>query len=352
MKSLKCCKVVVFYLFFVFFSLAVAKDVKSEIISGLLEQMIVCGENESMSYYHIDAGKERIPFRPHPNMRLPSGSKMTVEGDKIGGKFVGKKINRLDDWNPPPNVTVGEQRTIILMSYCPDKPPPSTATRQSIDYEAFDNTTTSLNAFYQEASLDQNGNPQIWFSGDTYGWYVLPHNSDEYDQSFDKIMEDTIKVADPYVDFSKYDRMIIVVWDLFGYSAAYSHKLRFDTNDGIVWLSACFLNYDRFFMAGIKQHEMGHTFGDCWAHAGGVLLPENGFCKIGELINGLDGDEPCVVTTYFDNRDIMGNSSAYPLPSGWRKKKSGWLRPEQYLDVRENMTFWLDQRELLVVVSS
>lgn len=336
-RGLRC--VVLFCLTFVF-----AKEVKSEIASGILEHLTVCGEGKSESFYCINTGVKRIRFKPPPNMRLPSGREMSIEGDWISGKFIGREIRRLDDWTPPPNITVGKQRTLILNVHSPDKPP-SNATIEAIDHEAFYNSESSLNSFFTEASSDQNGNRQIWFEGDTFGWYVLPHNSYEYGGNYDGIMADTIKVADKDVDFSKYDRMIIISWNLFGYSAAYSHKIRFDTNDGIVWLSAAFMNYDKFFMGGLKHHEMGHTFGECWAHAGGVLIPEKGFCKISELIHGLAG-EPCVVNTYFDNRDIMGNSSASPLPSGWRKKKSGWLRPEQCLEVRQNMIFWIDQREL------
>ncbi|MBE7445980.1 MAG: hypothetical protein HS132_12290 [Planctomycetia bacterium] len=321
MKSLKYCKVVLFCLFFVFLNL---KDVKSEVVSGILEKMVVCGEVESESFYFIDTGTKRISFKPPPNMRLPAGSKMTVEGKRDDKMFVGEKINRLDDWNPPPIKTTGDIKTAVLMSYTTDNSPPSSTSREAVYDEAFNNPNQSLNAFYKEASWDQNGNAQIWFSGDTYGWYVLPKDSAYYDGDYDLIMEDTIKVADPYVNFLNYDLVIIVCWNQFKSSAAYHSKLRFETGDGTVWLSACFLNYDRFFMGGIKQHEMGHTFGECWAHGGGTLVNDDQFCMINELIVGIT-DDYCTVNTYFDKYDIMGNGSGFNLPSMWRRKHAEWL---------------------------
>lgn len=127
MKNLKGCKVVLFCLFFAFF--VFAKEARSEMVSGILEHLLICGD-PPVSVYQIDTGKERIPFHPPPNIRPPAGSKMSIEGDWLGGKFFGKEIKSLDDWIPPPNITVGEQRTIVLMSYTPDKPPPGSATRE------------------------------------------------------------------------------------------------------------------------------------------------------------------------------------------------------------------------------
>lgn len=338
-KVLKC--VVLFCLFFVF-----AKEVRSEIVSGILEQGVVCREGGRSEYfYNIDTGTKKIPFKPPPDMRLRSGSKIIVEGNFVGKRFLGNKINRLDDRTSSPNATLGEQKTIVLMSYCPDNSAPSSATRQSVDYEAFDNPSSSLNAFYKEASMDKNGHPQIWFTGDTFGWYALPKNSDYYNHDFNLLAADAIKVADKDVDFSKYDRVIFVFWDQLLYSYAYYGKIGFATDDGQVSLSECFLNYDRFFFLGVKQHEVGHTFGECWAHGGGTLLPEAGFCTIGELVEGLI-DSPCVVNTYCDKHDIMGNSTGFNLPSCWRRKKAGWLDLEQYLEITENMIFDITQREI------
>lgn len=186
----------------------------------------------------------------------------------------------------------------------------------------FDNPDRSLNAFYEEASLDQNGNKQIWFEGETSEWYVLPQNSDYYNGSYDRLMRDTVKVADPYVDFSEYDRIIFVFWDQVDHAAAYTTKIRFETDDGIVWLTACFMDYDdNLFSPGTSQHEMGHNFG--WEHGGGALLHEDGsFCAVEELVVGITS-VPCVVHTYFDNNDIMGNGAKFCLPSSWRKKWAG-----------------------------
>lgn len=245
---------------------------------------------------------------------------------------------------PPPNITIGEQKTIILMAHTPDRLPPAEAAREAVDYEAFYHPAYSLNAFFEESSLDQEGNRQIWFTGNTVGWYVLPHNSDYYGKDdFVGLEKAVMEVADKDVDFSQYTRMIFVFWEQIAGAAAYMQMRRFETGDGVVWLTSSYLDYEDFF-SGLKQHEVGHNLG--WWHGGGALLPEEDdrcSCEVGELKHSLIYDEICGVQTYRDI-DIMGGG--FFQPSGWRKRKAGWLKPEQCLEVRENKIFWLDQRAL------
>lgn len=253
------------------------------------------------------------------------------------------------DEQPPPNITVGEQRTIILMAHTPDKQPPAEATREAVVYEGFFNPDYSLNAFFEESSLNQDGDRQIWFTGDVFGWYVLPYNSDHYGKyGFESLEKDTMEAADKEVDFSQYTRMIFVFWEQLGASAGSIQMRRFETDDGVCWLTSSFLNYKNFFhlsSPGTKQHEMGHNLG--WWHGGGALLPDDRCsCEVGELKPSSIYKEVCEVYTYADAKDIMGSSSRFTQPSGWRKRKAGWLKPEQCLEVRENRTFWLDQRAL------
>lgn len=338
-KVLKC--VVLFCLFFVF-----VKEARSEIISGILEQGVICGEGgRSESFYNIDTGTKKIPFKPPPNIKLPSCSKITVEGNWISDKFVGKEIRRLDDWTPPPNKKTGEQPTLIIMSYCNDDRPPSDATRGKIDYEAFHDSEKSLNAYFDEVSADQNGNRQIWVQGDTFGWYVLPKDSSYYAGSYTLLIEDAIQVADPDVDFSKYTRVFFVFWEQIGTPGAYVYMSRIETDDGTVWLSKCFSSYLNFFEPGMKEHEICHTLESF--HGGGSCSSKNdcySSCSIEKLkLTNEDYIKECTVSTYQDV-DLMGGTSGHL--SGWRKKGYGWLKENQCLKVEKNMTFWIDQREL------
>jgi hypothetical protein len=140
---------------------------------------------------------------------------------------------------------------------------------------------------------------------------------DANDCSFDP--RPAIKLVDPNVDFSRYQRLVLILPEHnCGWAGqAQLAPTSYDTDEGIrsltvVWLVGRRLTAERL------THELGHTFGN--KHARSFK------CERGALPTT---DDSCTTVEYGDNRDLMGSGAA-----GWNaieRELTGWLNPGNVL---------------------
>ena len=128
-----------------------------------------------------------------------------------------------------------------------------------------------------------------------------------------------IELVDPKIDFSRYQRLVLVLPDHnCGWAGqAQVAPTSYDTDDGTRSLTVAWL-VGRTLTAARLTHELGHTFGN--RHARSFK------CERGALPT--TGDS-CTTVEYGDDRDLMGSG-----PAGWNaieRELTGWLNPGNVL---------------------
>ena len=208
--------------------------------------------------------------------------------------------------------------------------------------------TGSMRDFYKEASygqLDVTGAVEGQ-GGPTAGWFRAPRaksyytNGDfgfgAYPKNAQKLAEDAIDLANPFVNFSSYDNdgdgfveaLVIICAGIGGEETGnvndiWSHKWNITpkTVDGV--------KIDRYFMApengrvGVMAHELGHLL-----------------CGLPDLY---DTDNSSRGTGRFDlmaggswNGSPQGDTPAHP--TAWCKVKSGWINPTVIFNAEQDIT--------------
>jgi immune inhibitor A len=204
----------------------------------------------------------------------------------------------------------------------------------------------SMRDFFKEVSygqLDVTG-AVAGQNGVTSGWFRAPQtksyytNGDNgfgaYPRNAQKLVEDVIDLANPYVNFSQYD------------------------NDGDGFVEALVV-----ICAGVGAEQSGNV-NDIWSHKWGItpktvdgvkidryfMAPENG--RVGVMAHEL-GHLLCALPDLYDtdytsrgtgNWDLMaggswnggGNTPAHP--TAWCKVKAGWINPTVLFGVEQDIT--------------
>jgi hypothetical protein len=144
----------------------------------------------------------------------------------------------------------GTQRTAVLMVNFSDTQA-SSLTKQTVDTVMFN----QVNDFYQDNSYDQTD-----ISGQSFGWFTMSIASSTCDLF--QIYEAAIAVADPSVDFTQFDRVVLAgKFSLCGYSGVGTiGKTSTVTNEGEVTHSIAWIN-DGSFNQYTVSHEFGHNLG-------------------------------------------------------------------------------------------
>src|SRR5262249_31235864 len=128
-----------------------------------------------------------------------------------------------------------------------------------------------------------------------------------------------IELVDPRVDFSRYQRLVLILpdhacgWDGQSQLAPTSY----DTGEGSRQLTVAWL-IGKTLDAAKLTHELGHTFGNKHARS---LRCEQGLLPTAK--------HPCTTVEYGDDRDLMGSG-----PAGWdaiERELTGWLNPGNVL---------------------
>ncbi len=213
--------------------------------------------------------EETLPLVPHEDWTAPE------EQFELG--LAGKKPGDFDETNNGPRsahfssapMPANLRVLVILVKYSDLA---NTTTRAAMNAKVF-GATNSLKAYFSEISYGT-----VTMTGDTTDWLTLPYtrayygrdtSSSDHDTYYgprSKYHTDSLDVADPYVDFANYDRIIIIhagddqassaqdydMWShaYFPYYGPYWYR------DGVgILTTSCLAELEGF---GTICHEFGH----------------------------------------------------------------------------------------------
>ncbi len=278
-------------------------------------------------YMLITENKEKIILHPAYGLkdRFTSGMQIKVKGLRLDDElaFDGTNdiidkdisgINILQTASEPP--ILGEQKTIVIMANFQNTPQPSFS-KEDVRDIVFTGIR-SVNNYYIENSYNK-----IFLSGDVVGWYTMPNNQacDFGDTDFfNNVSETAISLADPYINFNDYSRIVVITpFDCWFGGISSLGKISVYTQDGdfnasIAISSTLYIN-----TTGVIAHELGHGFGIM--HASSIDCGNISIARTG-----------CIKYEYGDPFDVMGNSRNYNQYNAIHKEEVGWLNSTNILD--------------------
>ena len=193
---------------------------------GILDYTIIDDEQLRQSEVEIalQKGSKRIAlhFAEREPAGLKSGVFLRVEGVRVGDDVAvessasaewEESIHAASAQNPAEAAgscsALGEQRIAVIRATFPGVTP--SLTRQKVVDTFFGQSGSSLDGYWKEASYNQT-----WATGDVYpldgGWYELDREyscASGNDES-SLLRAKAIEVADPDIDYSQYERVVIV----------------------------------------------------------------------------------------------------------------------------------------------
>ena len=184
---------------------------------------------------------------------------------------------------------------------------------------------TEVNTFYDRATF---GRTTFVFEapagGPANGWYSLATASTGY--SFWGVGQEAISLADPNVDFSKYNRVAVITnWDGFGGQGG--GPWWWKTSEGIeATFSESGVSVGKRLMTlSIVNEWLAHSFGNPFDEAGSVVAHELGH-HLGVPTHYADVRWfPGIVRDVISPWDIMGYSPTLNHFGGWAKYERRWM---------------------------
>lgn len=289
--------------------------------------------NQTADYYMVTTSNgEKIQLRPAKGFGINSisGSKVKVNGYRLDNEilFDGASPIGLSSIENSPSVNastntitdaVGTQRTAAIMVNFPLFPP-LTLSKTTVNDTVFNKTKN----YYTENSYNKT-----LITGSTYGTYPMGISMT---CSTANILNETIKKSDPYIDFSQFDRLVIVgPFNNCGWAGMGTlGKWNVTTNEGTLPLSVAWMPTGYFGQTTVS-HEYGHNLGDHHASSqscSGLVSPST----------------PCGYSEYGDRYDIMGTANSGHMNAP-HKEHIGFFEPSNIQNVTASGTYILEPIE-------
>jgi immune inhibitor A len=223
-----------------------------------------------------------MPMHPELEKRLK------IEGryEEVVNILMDAKSRGVDQPNPNPprwnlkGVKINQPAIVILVEFTDNQASTSPSHYDEMLFSVGTYSTGSMRDYYLENSynqLDITGEVTIWLTmPHPYSWYVNgQYGFGDYPQNAQKLVEDAVIAADPYVDFSQYDADNDGYVDaLFVVHAGPGAEETGDTNDiwSHMWSTSYPVPVDGVYAyiysmepengrIGVFCHELGHVFG-------------------------------------------------------------------------------------------
>ncbi len=279
--------------------------------------------------------------------------RMSIRGDIVDSKVIvedAKPLDVLPVESETSTETVGEQRALVALFNFPDLLKEPFTVEHVKDLMI--NNEDSTDKFIRENSYGK-----AWINADFIDWQTLSNSSTYYyssdtsdtDPYFneDLLIEDSIALLDPMVNFQEYERLFFLYVDpdtTDSMGAAWSGVGKWNLNapeDGAFTASMCFFvpSRDEIHISEFI-HELGHSLG--FYHASSVAsngpyyLPKS-LMEISSLYGETFGE-------YLDLSDTMGMNTGY-FSTIW-KSQASWIDSTQMQEIDTSGKYTLDQVEL------
>ncbi|MEM4152836.1 MAG: hypothetical protein QXK80_01825 [Candidatus Pacearchaeota archaeon] len=242
--------------------------------------------------------------------KLYPNSYIEAEGYFLDNYFTISSYNLLSPIEIEKENNLGEQRTIAILIKRAWNPEP-------FDRAFINSVLNKLNDFVIENTFNQT-----WLSIDITPWINTSFNETIF-------YLEAIEIADPFVNFSNYNTIMIFADSVVPYS--FVGPITIETEEGNITARVMgfpvegIYNFTYYSEIAILSHELGHGFG--FGHADGLICVGGPFWLVGA--NNCQFSIP-----YGDPFDAMGeafNSEfASPHYGAFFKKEAGWSSPLYY----------------------
>ncbi len=269
--------------------------------------------NKTWSEYFVVDSQGKAHKLNSKNINFQSGDTISVEGSvSSGGEVTTSKISLVNKVNSRNTQTLGEQKLLVLLvNWADDNSTPISA-REAYSRVFNPNNPKSLAYYVDEVSY---GRASV--KGNVYGWVTSEYTKSSLcsSEQFDAIA-DAVAKADPYVDFSKYEHLMIVSSDSTMCGSSATGVAEFITDEGPVALTRSKLSsFQHLGNTGTDIHEFGHQLG--LRHANGW---ECGSVAVGE---------ECQSINYRDTLSIMGFTAGKSHFNSFHKEQLGWFSSDE-----------------------
>ena len=292
-------------------------------VSGELQILAIddMENKKSRTEFYLMSDKERYKLYPIGKIKArKSGERIEVSGYQIDKDIVFKTSEK-EKTKVLAEETLGEQKTVVILTNFLNKTtvaPTLLAANNTVFASA-----TSINSYYQEVSYNQTS-----LSGDVFGRYIMNLNQtcDIYD-----IADAAVAVADPYVTFTNYSRIIVAYPNTScGWAGVGSiGKWTVTTLDGTQSASIAWID-SAYFTTFTVGHEFGHNLG-VW-HANALDCGS-------EMVS-----ETCDEYEYGDRIDIMGGYNTGHMNASF-KQELNWFSPSNVVTAMADGNYTIEPIE-------
>ncbi len=216
---------------------------------------------------------------------------------------------------------IGEQKTIVILVELKDTP-------HFREQEYFkDLIFNKISDYYKQVS-----NNLTWISGDVVGWYpinrtlqeIVDARSGDLFKFLKSFAIEAVRLADNDVDFSKYNKFVIIHSARRAVSGNTSYTLYgpdIPTNDGIKIDRIQIGASDDSFI--VTVHEFGHNLGGLVDLYDARLFRERRYSSV-----------------FVGPWDVMSNDNRYKTPTffAWSRIRLGWLPDSRIKDIKPGET--------------
>jgi hypothetical protein len=208
----------------------------------------------------------------------------------------------------------GTRKVAVILLNFPDAPLETTPTVSS----ANTHLRGQLHDYMNETSFGK-----VNLTGDSYGWFTATIGKT---CELFNIGNEAVKVADPSVNFSQYQHLMVVFPKdvcTFAGIGYVGFALSYTTNEGTIPLYTTAVPTDYFELRS-TSHEIGHNFG---------ARHSNGW-ECGSLTDGPN----CTSTGYANHYETMGGNLPFHF-GGNHKELFGWLPTTSVMNVTTDGTY-------------